>query len=252
MPQSFSITDIGLRREMNQDYIFASDLPLGNLSCLYIVADGMGGHRAGDYASKYTVETVVDHVAGSQDEDPEKLLQEAFSIANREIRDKAARRVEFYGMGTTLVSCTICGDTLLVANVGDSRLYNYRDGELVQITVDHSLVEEMVRAGTLDRKGARVHPERNVITRAIGAEDHVDVDFFRIPVSECGIILMCSDGLTTMVKDEEIAGILGGEMTLEEKATILVAHANNAGGSDNISVILIDTSPAEHKSDAEL
>jgi protein phosphatase len=123
---------------------------------------------------------------------------------------------------------------------------------LSQITVDHSLEEEMVRAGTLDRKDARIHPERNVITRAIGAEDHVEVDFFRVPVSECGIILMCSDGLTTMVEDEEIGEILGSDMTLEEKATILVARANNAGGSDNISVILIDTSPAEHQSDAEL
>lgn len=252
MPQSFSITDIGLRREINQDYIFASDLPLGTLSCLYLVADGMGGHRAGDYASKYTVETVVDHVARTKDADPELLLREAFRIANTEIRRKAGRRIEFYGMGTTLVSCTICGDTLLVGNVGDSRLYNYRNGVLSQITVDHSLVEEMVRAGTLDRKDARIHPERNVITRAIGAEDHVEVDFFRVPVSECGIILMCSDGLTTMVEDEEIGEILGGDMTLEEKATILVARANNAGGSDNISVILIDTSPAEHQSDAEL
>ena len=105
MPQSFSITDIGLRREMNQDYIFASDLPLGNLSCLYLVADGMGGHRAGDYASKYTVETVVDHVAGTEGEDPEELLGEAYRIANTQIRLKAARHREFYGMGTTLVSC---------------------------------------------------------------------------------------------------------------------------------------------------
>ena len=111
MPQSFSITDIGLRREINQDYIFASDLPLGTLSCLYLVADGMGGHRAGDYASKYTVETVVDHVARTKDADPELLLREAFRIANTEIRRKAGRRIEFYGMGTTLVSCTICGDT---------------------------------------------------------------------------------------------------------------------------------------------
>ena len=252
MPQSFSITDIGLRREMNQDYIFASDLPLGNLSCLYLVADGMGGHQAGDYASKYTVETVVDHVAGTEDAEPEELLREAFRIANSQVRLKAARRREFYGMGTTLVCCTICDDVLLVANVGDSRLYNFRGGELVQITVDHSLVEEMVRAGTMDRKIARIHPERNVITRAIGAEDHVEVDFFRVPLSECGIILMCSDGLTSMVEDEEICEILMGSSNLEEKATVLVARANNAGGSDNISVILIDTSPAVHRTDAEL
>ena len=248
MPQSFSITDIGLRREMNQDYIFSSDLPLGSLSCLYLVADGMGGHRAGDLASKLTVETVVNQVAMSVGEDPEDLLREAFRIANAKIRQTASKHREYYGMGTTLVGCTICGDQLLVANVGDSRLYNYKDG-FRQITVDHSLVEEMVRAGTLDRKMARIHPERNVITRAIGAEDHIEVDFFRIPLDECGVILMCSDGLTSMIDDSEIESVLSGDTTLEEKAGILVALANRAGGKDNISIILIDTSQDKNGTD---
>ena len=244
--------NVSIRRVLGRDIDGACGQLRGNLSCLYLVADGMGGHRAGDYASKYTVETVVDHVAGTEGEDPEELLGEAYRIANTQIRLKAARHREFYGMGTTLVSCTICGDMLLVANVGDSRLYNFHRGELTQVTVDHSLVEEMVRAGTLDRKLARIHPERNVITRAIGAEDQVRVDFFRVPLSECGIILMCSDGLTTMVEDEEICEILRSSRDLEEKAAVLVARANNAGGSDNISVILIDTSPAVHRSDTEL
>ena len=241
MPQSFSITDIGLRREMNQDYIFASDKPLGSLSCLYLVADGMGGHRAGDLASKLTVETVVNQVVTTIGVDPEELLRDAFGMANTAIIQTASRHREYYGMGTTLVGCTICGDELLVANVGDSRLYNYRDG-FEQITVDHSLVEEMVRAGTLDRKYARIHPERNVITRAIGAEDHVSVDFFRLPLSECGLILMCSDGLTSMIDDDEIERVLAQGGTLEERASALIARANEAGGKDNISVILIDTS----------
>ncbi len=226
MPQSFSITDIGLRREMNQDYVFSSDLPLGPLSCLYLVADGMGGHRAGDLASK----------------EPEQLLREAFELANTKIRQTAALHREYYGMGTTLVCCTICGDELLVANVGDSRLYNYTEKYFSQITVDHSLVEEMVRAGTLDRRAARIHPERNVITRAIGAEDEMKVDFFRIPLAECGLILMCSDGLTSMIDDREIESVLSGSKSLEDKAAILIALANRAGGKDNISVILIDTS----------
>ena len=127
MPQSFSITDIGLRREMNQDYIFSSDLPLGPLSCLYLVADGMGGHRAGDLASKLTVETVVNQVSSSAGEEPEELLRDAFELANTNVRQTAARHREYYGMGTTLVCCTICGEELLVANVGDSRLYNYTE-----------------------------------------------------------------------------------------------------------------------------
>lgn len=251
MPQSYSVTDIGLRREMNQDYIFTSDEPLGNLPCLYLVADGMGGHQAGEYASRYTVETVVDYVAAAEDEEPQELLNAAFHIANRKVRLQSARRLEYYGMGTTLVACTICGDSLLVANVGDSRLYNY-NGTFTQITEDHSLVEEMVKAGTLDRHSARIHPERNVITRAIGAEDSVEVDFFRVPLSECGIILMCSDGLTTMIEDDEISGILGRNESLHEKAVTLVARANNAGGNDNISVILIDTSTALNRPDADL
>ena len=242
MPQSFSITDIGLRREMNQDYVFSSDLPLGSLSCLYLVADGMGGHRAGDLASKLTVETVVNQVASSAGEEPEELLREAFKLANTKIRQTAARHREYYGMGTTLVCCTICGEELLVANVGDSRLYNYTEKGFMQITIDHSLVEEMVRAGTLDRRAARVHPERNVITRAIGAEDEMKVDFFRVPLSECGLILMCSDGLYSMIDDGEIESVLSGSKSLEEKAAILIALANRAGGKDNSSVILIDTS----------
>ena len=251
MPQSFSITDIGLRREMNQDFIFSSDLPLGALSCLYLVADGMGGHQAGELASKYTAEAIADRVAQAESTDPEEILREAISFANTKIRKIASRRREYYGMGTTLVGCTICGDTLLVANVGDSRLYTFKD-KLEQITVDHSLVAEMVRAGTLDRRDARIHPERNVITRAIGAEDHVMVDFFRVPLESCGIVLMCSDGLTTMVEDEEIEQILAADLTLEEKASNMVARANEAGGKDNISVILIDTSQVPKRADASL
>ena len=241
MPQSYSITDIGRRREMNQDYIFSSDIPLGTLSCLYLVADGMGGHQAGELASKYTTEAVVEHVAQTENAEPEELLRDAFRIANSKIRQMAARHREYYGMGTTLVGCTICGDTLLAANVGDSRLYTFKD-KLRQITVDHSLVEEMVRAGTLDRKLARIHPERNVITRAIGAEDSLRVDFFRVPIDECGLVLMCSDGLYSMVDDDEIEEVLSTELTLEEKAAALVNRANEAGGKDNISVILINTS----------
>lgn len=251
MPQSFSITDIGRRREMNQDFIFSSDLPLGSLSCLYLVADGMGGHQAGELASKYTAETVVDYVAQAKEDDPEELLRDACKVANTRIRMMAARHREYYGMGTTLVGCTVCGDSLLVFNIGDSRLYVYKE-DLRQITVDHSLVEEMVMAGTLSRKQARVHPERNVITRAVGVEDRIRVDFFRVPLDECGLVLICSDGLTTMIEDEEIAEILAKDLTLEEKATVLVKRANEAGGSDNISVILVDTSRVLNGTDPSL
>lgn len=249
MPRSYYKTDIGMRRSMNQDYVFSKDTPLGELSCLYLVADGMGGHQAGELASRCTVDTIEGYVASTagdagaaSDTEAVDILRGAIREANAEVIRKASTRPEYYGMGTTIVGCTICGDTLLAANVGDSRLYILSD-RLRQVTVDHSLVEEMVRAGTLERKYARIHPERNVITRAIGVEDDVKVDFFRIPLPDCRLILLCSDGLTTMLEDDEIERVLQMDASLEEKVETLVADANRAGGKDNISVVLIDTSP---------
>ena len=249
MPRSYYTTDIGMRRSMNQDYVFSRDTSLGALSCLYLVADGMGGHQAGELASRLTADTIQEYVAhaagtpgAASEREAEDILRDAIRAANTEVIRKASTRAEYYGMGTTVVGCTICGDTLVAANVGDSRLYILGDS-FRQVTVDHSLVEEMVRAGTLERKYARIHPERNVITRAIGVEEDVRVDFFRIPLSECRLILLCSDGLTTMLEDEEIERMLRTDTSLEEKVRTLVAEANSAGGKDNISVVLIDTSP---------
>lgn len=242
MLSSFSITDIGKKREMNQDYVFTSDIPLGSLPCLYIVADGMGGHRAGEFASKYTVETIARFIGNTVMDDPQELLNDAFHLANSEIRRIATYRREFFGMGTTLVACTVVDGRLLTANVGDSRLYLRTNDSLRQITIDHSLVGEMVRAGTLDEEAARNHPDRNVITRAIGAEDKLQVDFFTSPLGENSQILMCSDGLTSLLTDGEILQILKnneGE-SLQTQAGALIAAANEAGGLDNISVILID------------
>lgn len=247
MPSSFSITDIGRKREMNQDYVFTSDIPLGSLSCLYLVADGMGGHRAGEFASKYTVETIVRFIGNTIMDDPQELLNDAFHLANTEIRRIATYRREFFGMGTTLVACTVADGQLLVANVGDSRLYLHEAGRLSQVTVDHSLVGEMVRAGSLDPEEARNHPDRNVITRAIGAEDTLQVDFFRVSLKEHPQVMMCTDGLSGLLRDEEILQILeeNGEETLQTQASLLVAAANEAGGPDNISVILVNTSPID-------
>ena len=180
MLKTFSITDIGRKRKVNQDYIYTSEKPVGNLPNVFIVADGMGGHNAGDYASKVTV-----------------------------------------------------------ANVGDSRLYVV-GSKIRQITRDHSYVEEMVRIGELDRADARNHPDKNIITRAVGAEDKVEPDFFTVELQEGEIVLMCSDGLTNMLEDEEIRMIISGARDLVEKAERLVEAANANGGRDNISVILIE------------
>lgn len=239
MLKTFSITDIGKRRQLNQDYVYTSEKPIGNLPNLFIVADGMGGHNAGDYASKYTVETIVKEITQSRETNSIKIIKNAIEIANEHIRQKAQEDEKLYGMGTTLVVATCIGNHLEVANVGDSRLYVI-DDDITQITRDHSLVEEMVRMGGIDRTTARIHPDKNIITRAIGASPVVKVDFFTVELKKEDMILMCSDGLTNMLEDEEIRMIMNGQRDIVEKAEELVNAANNNGGRDNIAVVLIE------------
>ncbi|MGN0376537.1 MAG: Stp1/IreP family PP2C-type Ser/Thr phosphatase [Suilimivivens sp.] len=237
--KSFSVTDIGRKRKLNQDFVYASDEPVGNLPNVYIVADGMGGHRAGDYASKCTVETVVREIRSCFEKSPIRILSRAIRVANDQVRRKAREDESLFGMGTTVVVATCIGKYLQVANVGDSRLYIIND-EVRQITRDHSLVEEMVRMGGLDREAARNHPDKNIITRAIGARDTIEIDFFHEELKSGDIVLMCSDGLTNMLEDEEIGRILRSQGTIEERAEKLVEEANSNGGKDNIAVIIID------------
>lgn len=237
--KTFSITDIGQRREMNQDYVFSSEKPVGNLPNLFLVADGMGGHNAGDYASRYTVETIVEVVSNSDETEPVSLLEEAIQTANRSLLARAKEDMDRRGMGTTIVALTILGNRLCIANVGDSRLYVVNQ-KIHQITRDHSLVEEMVRLGEMDKEVAKDHPDKNIITRAIGALPEVLVDFFEVEIEEGDTVLMCSDGLTNMVEDEEIRNIVMGQRDTVEKAEKLVAMANQNGGKDNITVIVIE------------
>lgn len=239
MLKTFSITDIGRKRKQNQDYVFTSQRAIGNLPNLFIVADGMGGHKAGEYASKYTVETICNCIERSFEKSPTLILQKAIELANTHIRQKASEDISLEGMGTTVVAATCLGKYLQVANVGDSRLYIVNE-EIRQITRDHSKVEELVRVGVLDREAARNHPEKNIITRAVGANDAVEADFFTVELAPGDIVLMCSDGLTNMLEDEEIRDILKGPGDLEEKAQKLIEAANAHGGKDNISVILIE------------
>ena len=241
MPISFSATDTGRKRQMNQDFIFSSDIPVGRLPDLYIVADGMGGHRAGEYASEFTANRVVRLIERSARSDPAELMRTALVEVNRELRVIARREPEYRGMGTTAVACVITGKVLQAANVGDSRLYILPGGSgMRQVTTDHSLVEEMVHAGSLDEKEARVHPDRHVITRAIGAEDTLEVDLFTEVLQGDERILMCTDGLTNMLEDAQIEEIIRSTRNLEEAVKVLIAVANEAGGKDNISVTLID------------
>ncbi len=237
--KTYSITDIGKRRTSNQDFIYASDQAVGSLSNLLVVADGMGGHNAGDFASRYTVETMVDYIENAKEKRPIPLLGAAIHQANDFVIEKAKSDKSMEGMGTTVVAATLRDGYLYVANVGDSRLYLI-DHEIEQITRDHSLVEEMIRAGELQRKDARSHPDRNIITRAVGVRTPVKIDFFDVKLEKGDKILLCSDGLTNMVEDEDILRIVKKSGSLEEAAKHLVNEANKNGGKDNISVVLAE------------
>ena len=237
--KTYSITDIGKRRSANQDFVYASDQPVGNLSNMLIVADGMGGHNAGDLASRYTVESMVDYIEKAVEKRPISLLAEAIHHANELVVEKAKSDKALEGMGTTVVAATVQENYLYVANVGDSRLYLI-DQEIEQITRDHSLVEEMIRVGELQRKDAKSHPDRNIITRAVGVRTPVKIDFFDIKLEPGDVILLCSDGLTNMVEDEDILRIVKKSSSLKEAAQRLVTEANKNGGKDNISVVLAE------------
>lgn len=238
MGKTVSKTDIGLKRKLNQDYVFTADLPVGKLPNLYLVADGMGGHKAGGFASKYTVETIVEEVNCNKDEKVFSVLNQAIVEANYRIRKKASEDDSMAGMGTTLVAATIIEDVLYVANVGDSRLYLIND-DIHQITIDHSLVEEMVRLGGLNREQARNHENKNIITRAIGAQTTVNPDFFEVNLKKGDRIFMCTDGVSNMLTDEEILQILNEDNSDEEKMEKIVVAANEHGGRDNMGIILI-------------
>ncbi len=237
--KTYSITDTGALREMNQDYFFASDDPVGNLPNLYIVADGMGGHKAGDYASRYTTQRVVASVSRDPGEEPVSIIKEAINTANKILIEEAAEDESKQGMGTTLVVATIIDGKLYVANVGDSRLYIVNDN-IRQVTRDHSLVAEMVRLGEVDVAAAREHPDKNIITRAIGAKENVEADFFEVELQEGDRIVICTDGLTNMVEDEVIRNIVSCDISIEEKTELLVKKANQNGGRDQITVMIIE------------
>lgn len=230
-------THIGQRRSINQDYIFYSDTPIGNLPNLYIVADGMGGHKAGDKASSYAVHSFVEKIRNGEKEQPLLLMKEAIEAVNEELYALAASRPEYEGMGTTFVAASVLEEELCVMNIGDSRLYVLQK-ELKQITYDHSLVEELVRSGQLTKEEARNHPRKNVITRALGVEPKVNADFFEVEMEEVDMILLCSDGLTNMVTEETIEYVLRNANDMEKAAEVLIGLANDNGGLDNISVVM--------------
>ena len=244
--KAYAKTDIGAKRQTNQDYVFCSMQPVGSLPNLFIVADGMGGLKAGDLASRYTVEEFLHVVRNSEEGNPITVIEEAVTKANLALIQKSKESIDYEGMGTTLVVATIIGRSIYIANVGDSRLYLINN-EIQQITRDHSLVEEMISLGEIDRKKARTHEKKNIITRAIGVDSEVVADFFEIDYSSCDIILMCSDGLSNMMDDDEIKLIVNQGNDLSEISNKLIEVANKNGGRDNISVVLVEPDDEEVK-----
>lgn len=240
--KTFSKTDVGRRREVNQDYVFVSENQIGGIPNLLVVADGMGGHNAGDFASRFTVETLKEELAKitetqSENLEPETVISRAIQTANRRLLEISKYDARMSGMGTTLVVGTVIEDTLYFANIGDSRLY-LLNNEIKQLSRDHSLVQEMVRLGGINAEEAKYHPDKNIITRAVGVKENIEIDFFEYRLNKDDMILMCTDGLSNMVEDDELFHIVKGSRDLVEAVECLVERANENGGTDNIGVVL--------------
>lgn len=235
-------TDVGCVREVNEDAWLAAPP-------LYVVADGMGGHEGGDVASRIVIEE-FERLAGSgyDPRDGERVVGDALASCQRRIEDfigehRAAGDPD-YRAGTTAVVALLVeaqdGPGWLLANLGDSRVYRFTDGQLVQVSVDHSLVQELVTAGTIGPEMAAHHPERHVVTRALGATQSSHPDFFHVPLADAGRLLLCSDGISDLLPDPEIEELLAAEPDPDAAARRLVAAALAAGGRDNATAVVVD------------
>jgi protein phosphatase len=229
-PVSYGLTDPGLTRSGNEDGMLLEPP-------LYAVADGMGGHRAGEIASRVALAALLENAPR---EIEAKALARAVRAANRAVIESAAKSRTRAGMGTTLTAAMVDGTHVLIAHVGDSRAYLLHDGTLTQITEDHSMVADLVRQGTITVEDARFHPQRSVITRALGSDLEMVADVFEVWATSGDRLLLASDGLTGMLPDDFIADLLDTQRTPEEAAGKLVEAANRAGGYDNITVVIVD------------
>lgn len=245
--QSASRTDIGQVRQKNEDCVGRlepnGDDERASKGYIFVVADGMGGHRGGEIASRLAVDTVIATYYASPANEPSTSLRESFRAANEVILQRSQTDVELFGMGTTCTTMVIREGRAYFAHVGDSRAYVLRDEELVRLTEDHSLVGEMVRSGIISDEDAQNHPKRNVITRSLGTQEILRADFTSTPyeLQDGDVFLLCSDGLTSMVPEEEVAKVLGG-MAPTQACEALVELANLNGGKDNVTVQVVKVS----------
>lgn len=230
-------SDKGIIRKYNEDY---ADYYIADKFELYIVADGMGGHNAGDVASKCAVESIKEFIIDNfyEYKDRRILLQNSIKYANTIIYSKAVKNKELRGMGTTVVAILKTEDFIQIANVGDSCAYGVKDGFIYKISIDHSLVQELINGGSISEEEARSHPKKNIITRAVGTSNEVSVDIFNVDINNYEGFLLCSDGLTNELSKEEVENVLINNEIKADTSKILVDLAKYKGGKDNITALL--------------
>lgn len=243
MVETFGLSDVGCIRELNEDCFCIHGFDRIEDKGFCILADGMGGHNAGEVASQNAVRFIDERMSNALESDSDdkipSALIDAIGKANERVYRMSVDSTAHSGMGTTVVVSYIDGGIAYIANVGDSRAYVVNGDGIRQLTCDHSVVEELVKSGTITREEARVHPQRNIITRAVGTEPTVATDIFEYEYSTGDVLILCSDGLYSMIDDEEIRNIVIEEETSENTVCKLVDAAKESGGLDNITVICI-------------
>jgi len=250
------LTAVGLVRDHNEDAIFFSTKPVGALPNLFIVADGMGGHNAGEVASSKSLERSCAFIHNSPSlstNGPESvpeiildILVTAANQANRDVFELSVSDPSFHGMGTTFTACSISGDIMAVSHIGDSRIYAIGGRGIYQITKDHTFVQELVNTGSITPQEAKTHPQRNMLTRVLGCDSLTTAEGSLHSLNGVDTILLCSDGLTDMLSNESIMNIISQQAPPQARAEALIDAANHQGGIDNISVIIIDVKGEVH------
>lgn len=235
-------TDTGRIRDNNQDAYY---LPSDKNVPLFIIADGMGGHKAGEIASSLAIDLISENfnkfldMENVNEENIKENILKSINKANEKIYKKAMKEEDCSGMGTTVTLAYISNKNLYIGHVGDSRAYAFKDGNLLQITEDHSLVEELIKNGSISKEEAKYHPQRNIITRAVGTSKNIEVDIMALSKKTVEILLLCTDGLTSMLDDDEIKNTLINSENMQLACEDLVKLSNDKGGYDNITVLAI-------------
>lgn len=241
--KGFGNTDIGKSRNSNQDNVFILNTNIGSLDNLYIIADGMGGHKAGDVASKKAIEFFVQAIEEGEMEENDvlDLMISSLSYTNSEVYELSKSNKEYENMGTTFLATTIKNDKIYIVHIGDCRLYGIRNNKIVQMTTDHTYAMDLFKAGIISKEEAEIAKEASILTRALGTNRNIEADALFCDVYSNDIFIMCSDGLNTMVSNEEIIEIAQlPNISTDEKVQKMIEKANENGGKDNIAVIVIE------------